>query len=325
MSKKIIWKDKIGEENISNSGDKMKIIDACSKKEITIQFEDKTIVSNKQYRHFKSGNIRNPIIGVGNEFISGHNEKYKIIKQYVDNGITKYDIEFECGVIVHGTQHSQTKHGDVKHPFTKSLFNIGYLGIGEYKPTMMCSDGIKRMTPQYNTWFNFLNRCYNKKYQMNKPTYEGCTVCDEWLNFQTFSKWYDDNYYQLGNEEMFLDKDILNKGNKIYSHANCIFVTKPINSLFTKGDAGRGNLPIGVNKKSGRDDLYVEVSMGKKDGIRNRFYKGKFKTPEEAFNCYKTHKESYIKQVADDYKSKYPNFPTKLYDAMYSYQVEITD
>lgn len=325
MSKKIVWEDKIGESGISNSGDNMKIIDAQSKNGITIQFEDGTIVYKKQYRHFKSGNVRNPILGVGNEFVSGHNEKYKIIKQYVENGITKYDIEFECGTIVCGTQHSQTKKGEVKHHLTKTLFDVGYLGIGNYKPTMLYEDGIKRMTPQYNTWFNFLNRCYNKQYQENKPTYEDCSVCEEWLNFQTFSKWYDDNYYQLGEEEMFLDKDILNKGNKIYSPENCIFVTKPINSLFTKCNSARGSLPIGVNKKSGREDLYVEVSMGLKDGKRNRFYQGKFKTKEDAFNCYKTVKESYIKQVADEYKQKYPNFPQKLYDAMYSYQVEITD
>ena len=40
---------------------------------------------------------------------------------------------------------------------------------------------------------------------------------------------------------------------------------------------------------------------------------------------YKKFKESYIKQVADDYANKYPNFPDKLYNAMYNYEVEITD
>ena len=39
----------------------------------------------------------------------------------------------------------------------------------------------------------------------------------------------------------------------------------------------------------------------------------------------KQFKESYIKQVADEYKQKYPNFPDKLYNAMYNYEVEITD
>ena len=303
----------------------MRIIEATAYRDITIQFEDGTVVYGKDYRHFKNGNVRNPILNVGDELTSFHNEKYKIIKKYTEKGVTKYDLEFECGERILGVQHTQTRNGEVKHPFTKSLFSIGCLGVGKYKPTVICEDGVKRMTPQYNTWFNFLNRCYNEKYQKNKPTYEDCEVCEEWLNFQTFSKWYDDNYYQLGEDEMFLDKDILKKGNKVYSPENCIFVTKPINSLFTKGNANRGNLPIGVNKKSGREDLYVEVSMGLKDGKRNRFYKGKFKTIDDAFNCYKNVKESYIKQVANEYKSKYPNFPQKLYDALYNYEVEITD
>ena len=38
--------------------------------------------------------------------------------------------------------------------------------------------------------------------------------------------------------------------------------------------------------------------------------------------AYKTFKEQYIKQVANEYKDK---IPKKLYDAMYRYEVEITD
>ena len=45
---------------------------------------------------------------------------------------------------------------------------------------------------------------------------------------------------------------------------------------------------------------------------------------EEAFQYYKTFKENYIKQVADDYYSQ-GLIPKKLYDAMYRYEVEITD
>ena len=36
-------------------------------------------------------------------------------------------------------------------------------------------------------------------------------------------------------------------------------------------------------------------------------------------------KENYIKEVADEYKSKYPNFPIKLYEAMYKWEVSIND
>ena len=38
--------------------------------------------------------------------------------------------------------------------------------------------------------------------------------------------------------------------------------------------------------------------------------------------AYKQFKEKYIKEVADYYKEQ---IPQKLYDAMYNYQVEITD
>ena len=44
-----------------------------------------------------------------------------------------------------------------------------------------------------------------------------------------------------------------------------------------------------------------------------------------AFNWYKESKEQYIKEVADSYKVKYLNFSQKLYDALYNYEVEITD
>jgi hypothetical protein len=45
---------------------------------------------------------------------------------------------------------------------------------------------------------------------------------------------------------MALDKDILYKGNKIYSPDTCVFVPQEINALFVKNDANRGDLPIGV-------------------------------------------------------------------------------
>ncbi|WP_278467981.1 hypothetical protein [Veillonella parvula] len=49
---------------------------------------------------------------------------------------------------------------------------------------------------------------------------------------------------------------------------------------------------------------------------------GLHNTPEEAFNVYKKAKENNIKLVADYYKDQ---IPSKLYEAMYRYEVEITD
>jgi hypothetical protein len=48
-----------------------------------------------------------------------------------------------------------------------------------------------------------------------------------------------------------------------------------------------------------------------------------YDTPHDAFYLgYKPFKENYIKQKADEYKDQ---IPIKLYDALYRYEVEITD
>ena len=116
---------------------------------------------------------------------------------------------------------------------------------------------------------------------------------------------------------MCLDKDILSKGNKIYSPNTCIFVPQNINILFTKRNKSRGNLPIGVcyHKQDGK--YMSKCSFG--DGQK---YLGCYDTPQEAFQIYKEYKEKYIKEVADKYKEY---IPQKLYETMYNYEVEIDD
>ena len=113
-----------------------------------------------------------------------------------------------------------------------------------------------------------------------------------------------------------LDKDILIKGNKIYSPETCAFVPAEINGIFTKTNSKRGVYPIGVSlHKEGR--FQAKVLKNKKQA-----YIGLFDTPEEAFQAYKKAKEEYIKEVADKWKDK---IDPRVYEAMYNYQVEITD
>lgn len=71
-----------------------------------------------------------------------------------------------------------------------------------------------------------LRRCYNKK-SKGYSTYgaKGVHVCDEWLYFSNFKKWFDENYV----DGLCIDKDIKNildeNGNRYYSPESCIFVT----------------------------------------------------------------------------------------------------
>lgn len=91
-----------------------------------------------------------------------------------------------------------------------------------------------------------MQRCYinKKKY----PAYYGIvTICDEWLVFQNFAKWYDENKYECEGR-LHVDKDILHPGNKVYSPENCILLPQRINELFFVNSRGTSNLPQGIRE-----------------------------------------------------------------------------
>lgn len=117
---------------------------------------------------------------------------------------------------------------------------------------------------------------------------------------------------------MQLDKDILIKGNKIYSPDTCVFVSGAINKLFVNRALCRGDLPVGVRRVRGSCKYAARCSFG--NGSMKHL--GVFNTPEEAFCVYKKAKENHIKNTAIKYRDK---IPEKLYYAMCNYKVEITD
>ena len=165
-------------------------------------------------------------------------------------------------------------------------------------------------------------RCYSEKSLLNKNTYNNCIVCEEWHNFQNFAEWYENNYYEVKNEEMNLDKDILAKGNKIYGPETCIFVPKRINLLFVNNNNKRGKYPIGVRRSYNK--LQAVCIIRDEDGNDKSIFLGSFELNEEdkAFKAYKDFKESYIKEIADKYQDI---IPEKLYIAMYNYEIEYND
>ena len=120
---------------------------------------------------------------------------------------------------------------------------IGYIdGKQKQKTVWVC--------PYYQTWKKMLERCYSDKCQERKPTYKGCSVSNEWLTFSNFKAWMEKQDW----EGRQLDKDILIKGNKLYSAENCVFVTKMANMFTTDSGASRGEWLIGVcwHKNAGK-------------------------------------------------------------------------
>lgn len=174
--------------------------------------------------------------------------------------------------------------------------------------------------PIYATWSAMLNRCYGASSHIHKPSYQNCVVCTEWHTYSIFKQWYLQNLWCAGDAQVHLDKDFLFKGNHLYSPETCILMPRKINIILPKSDANRGKYPVGTSWDKGSSKYKAQISIDRK-----KVHLGLYNTVEEAFQAYKQAKEQYIKQVADEYKAKYPDFPQKLYDAMYAYEVEITD
>lgn len=245
---------------------------------------------------------------VGNRFINSQGCDF-IVVEYIS--YSNCTIKFEDGTTLTNIEYGNIKKGNVRNPNHASFLGIGYMGIGEF---MSKQNG--KTTKHYETWKNMLVRAYSNKYRLKYLSYKDVTVCEEWHCFQNFAKWFDENREEYMNE-WHLDKDILVKGNKIYSPETCCFVPSVINYLFTKREAKRGNLPIGVVfvKISERYQAIMNETVSKK-GL------GTYDTPEEAFTAYKIGKEAKIKYIAKGWKDLLkPN----VYQALINYQVEITD
>lgn len=221
------------------------------------------------------------------------------------------------------TTYGGFKKGQVKNPYFKSVYGVGFIGVGKYK--ILDENG--KLTRAYNYWRNMLKRCYDPYFINNNLTYMKTKVYEIWLNFQNFAEWEEQEYYEIEGQTMCLDKDILIKNNKVYSPKTCVFVPQTINMLFVKRDACRGNLPIGCSYHKSIGKIQVRYKkLDKETGKSKLTHIGYFPNTKdginEAFLSYKYYKEQNIKEVAEYYKDRIPQI---LYDAMYKYEVEIND
>lgn len=205
------------------------------------------------------------------------------------------------------------KIGKVKNPYYPSYQGKGFLGEGKYN--------IYDDKDAYSLWRSMLTRAYGEIYHKTRPTYKNVEVCEEWLNFQNFADWFysQEHSRSVDDDGIFytLDKDVIFKGNKVYSPRTCSFVPRDINSLLVKNDKKRGKLPVGVRYNKNGKRFCVGLSyFGKSTQL------GIYDSLEDAFNVYKKAKESYIKEVADIWKDR---IDERVYQALLKYEVHIDD
>lgn len=65
-------------------------------------------------------------------------------------------------------------------------------GVGIFDSELATTD--EKVLMANRVWRSMLSRCYSKKYQEKEPSYIDCSVCEEWLLFSNFKKWFDENY-----------------------------------------------------------------------------------------------------------------------------------
>ena len=238
------------------------------------------------------------------------------IVEYIDNRniIVEFQDDYKFKV---RNMYSNFKSGSIKNPFHPSIYGVGIVG-NKYPRSIDC-----KMTKEYDTWIHILQRCFDDRLKEKQPSYIDKECCDEWLYYPNFYEWLHNqsNFDKWYNSKRWaIDKDILIKGNKVYSPDTCCLIPQNVNCLFLKREAERGKYPIGVRHTN---DGFLAV-------CRNPFLDkavelGCYSTPENAFYFgYKPYKEKVVKQVAQEEYDK-GNITKRCYDAMMNYEVEITD
>ena len=228
-----------------------------------------------------------------------YNDAYNVDVQFLKTG---FETSVELGNI---------RSGSIKDPYVPSVYNIGVLGT-KYPSRV---NGVH--TKEYKLWTGMLERCYSITLKNKYPTYKDCEVSENFKSYEYFYEWCH-NQIGFDNKGWHLDKDLLIKGNKVYSEDSCVFILTEINLLLTKCTASRGEHLIGVSwcKRNKAFKATVSKNKGKQEHL------GHFKTELEAFNAYKDAKEIYIKEQANKWKDK---IDERAYEALMNYTVGITD
>jgi hypothetical protein len=217
------------------------------------------------------------------------------------------DVKLCEGTVLKNLKYANLVKGAVRNPNHKSVYGIGYSGIGEYNSH---KDG--KIRKSYDVWHSLMRRCYWDKYHAREKSYKDVTVCEEWHNYQNFAKWFEENYNPETMQGWDLDKDIICPECKIYSPDTCCFVPLEINKFFCKSKESRLGLMVGVKRNHKGFQCRVFI-----DGVR--LTSKTYKTQEEASLFYNTEKEKYAKKIAEKWRGTISDI---IYDKLINYKVK---
>lgn len=186
-----------------------------------------------------------------------------------------------------------------------------------YRRSNQIAKGKAKATRESSLWWSMVQRCTPGNPMQNKsPTYSGCTVSDNFKDFQYFANWCNNQIGFLDKDEagrfFEIDKDLLST-TKIYSEDTCCFVPKEINSFFAKNKKNRGEYLVGVGWHTPSKRFRARCG-----GVEL----GKFETEMEAYLTYKQCKEALAKQLALKYNAR---LDPRVIDVLNNFTINIYD
>ena len=246
------------------------------------------------------------MVNVGEVYENNVGLKFVVIEY---NGCNDVKVKFVDSSYTTFSTTNNIRSGSVKDKMSPSVYGVGVVGVNSISTN-------QKPHQEYVFWNSMLQRCYDLSYQLKRPTYIGCTSSNNFKYYPYFKDWCN-KQVGFGNKGWCLDKDILVKGNKLYSEDTCCFVPREINSLFALSGNARGLNPIGVQFNLEEGNYSARVS---RDG--KHCHIGTYETKEDAFLWYKEAKELHIKSVA---KRWFGKIDQNVFNALMTYEVGILD
>ena len=273
---------KVGTVFSTNNFGKLIIISYTGYKKIGIRF-----FNTGHERFAVAGDIRRGEVcdtglkvSVGDIVNSNHSGAAIVIQVVNNKAVT---VKFEKTGYELTTEFKNFKSGNFKDPYHPRICSVGYVGV----PAGLQSVA---STKSYDVWKEMLSRCYEPE-ATHFPVYGGVgvRVCEDWHNYQNFREFYDTDLYRQKGWQ--IDKDIMIRGNTVYSSENCAFVPREVNMAIVKAKLSTYPQGVDFHKASGKFRSRISVY-----GKTINLYSGDCFI--DAFNKYKTAKECYLKDLA---------------------------
>ncbi len=144
-------------------------------------------------------------------------------------------------------------------------------------------------------YYRNMNRRTKPHWNYNKPTYQDCSISEDFSYFHLFYEWC---VIQVGFglEDYQLDKDILVKGNKEYTSTLCVFVPPVINNFILFKENTNRKYMFGVMKAG-------NSYRGNISKFGATIKSKSFSSEMEAHQWYIQQKNLYAKEIADKIKA----------------------